>query len=833
MIYENRMKVILELLCCCLFSSFIFAEELPEIKVPEGFVVEMLHKVDKEKKQGSWISVCADPKGDLYACDEKGDLFKIVLKNKKVESVKKVESPGYAHGLLWAFDSLYMMSNGSKTHNGLNRLTDTNGDGEFDKIENIVPLNGKGGHGPHIMRVSPDGKHIVFICGNYTLLPSEITYPVNPDYREDTLLTHLKDANGHAANLKAPGGYIMQINPDGSDRRIIASGFRNTFGFAFDRHGEIFGYDADMEWDAGTPWYRPTRILHIVKNGEYGWRTGTSKWPAYYEDSLNEVINIGPGSPTAVFHGKDSAFPAPYNDRLFAVDWTFGRIYSIQLKAHGSTYKADKEVFLSGKPLPIVGASFGPDGDLYFVTGGRKIQSYLYRVSYQGSNKIEALKATELTSENKLRRKIESWHRPIQNIAKEIWPHLSSEDRFIRFSARRALEFQALEDWRALYHKETDPKTLISAAIVIARTGSQSEKQSVFSKLFKIDFNTLHNNEKLSYLRALSLCFIRLGQPGEKLTGKIMRKLDSNFPSSDQMLNRELCRLLVYLESPSVISKSVFLMSTSVAVKENLDTEMLDVNDKYGVSLKNMLKNQPDAQALHYALMLREMKRHWDSKNAKAYFEWLHQAEQKNGGRSYKGFVKMIRKDALRYQSDEIKVYVKQLSENVAPVEMVVAQGPGRLWTLDEAVKTLKGTQHADLNNGKKMFKAAMCATCHTFAGEGGSAGPDLTQLGNRFSPRDIIDATINPSSAIAEQYQLYEVLLKSDEMLTGKIMADEKDFLEVATNFLDTSITRKVMKSEVVSVKPSSVSAMPPGLINALNPQELNDLMAFLTSAE
>jgi putative heme-binding domain-containing protein len=274
-------------------------------------------------------------------------------------------------------------------------------------------------------------------------------------------------------------------------------------------------------------------------------------------------------------------------------------------------------------------------------------------------------------------------------------------------------------------------------------------------------------------------------------------------------------------------------MSTSVSVKEDLDTEMLEVNDKYGESLKNMLLNQPDAQALHYALILREMKKHWDDKNAKAYFNWLHQAEQKNGGRSYKGFIKMIRKDALRYQTNEIKAYVEQLSKNVAPREMVTAKGPGRLWTLEQASKALEGAQHADINNGKKMFKAAMCAMCHTFSGEGGSAGPDLTQLGNRFSKKDIIDATINPSSAIAEQYQLYEVLLKSEEMLTGKLMADEKGYLEIATNFLDTSMTKKVSKTDVVSITPSSVSAMPPGLINALNPQELNDLMAFLTSAK
>ena len=47
-----------------------------------------------------------------------------------------------------------------------------------------------------------------------------------------------------------------------------------------------------MEWDLGTPWYRPTRINHVVSGSDYGWRSGSGKWPEYYEDSLPALVVV-------------------------------------------------------------------------------------------------------------------------------------------------------------------------------------------------------------------------------------------------------------------------------------------------------------------------------------------------------------------------------------------------------------------------------------------------------------------------------------------------------------------------------------------------------------
>ena len=60
----------------------------------------------------------------------------------------------------------------------------------------------------------------------------------------------------------------------GKNMEIFASGFRNIFDGGVNRDGELFTYDADMEYDFNTSWYRPTRINHVVS----GARVRLAQW---------------------------------------------------------------------------------------------------------------------------------------------------------------------------------------------------------------------------------------------------------------------------------------------------------------------------------------------------------------------------------------------------------------------------------------------------------------------------------------------------------------------------------------------------------------------------
>ena len=97
-----------------------------DLSVIDGFKVTKLHSVDS-KSQGSWVSLCFGPQGNIYTCDQYGSLFRISLNKSGIEKIKKLESPGKAQGLLWAYGSLYMMSN-YQSHSIIHRLWDKDND---------------------------------------------------------------------------------------------------------------------------------------------------------------------------------------------------------------------------------------------------------------------------------------------------------------------------------------------------------------------------------------------------------------------------------------------------------------------------------------------------------------------------------------------------------------------------------------------------------------------------------------------------------------------------------------------------------------------------------
>jgi len=352
------------------------ATPIDKIKVPKGFKVELLYTVPRET-QGSWVNLTVDPKGRLITSDQYGKLYRVTppaigapASEIKVEPIA-VEI-GEAQGLLWAFDSLYVVVNtGGKFPSGLYRVRDTDGDDKLDKVEQLRKLEGSGEHGPHGVVLAPDGKSLYIVAGNATRLPEISGSLVPKNYGEDNLLPRMVDGRGFMTNEKAPGGYICKVDPDGKNWELVSMGYRNAYDLAFNRSGDLFTYDSDMEWDMNTPWYRPTRVNLVASGADYGYRNGAGKWPTYYFDSLPQVVNIGPGSPTGVCFGYGAKFPSKYQDALYLCDWSYGKLYAAILKPDGSGYTADLEEFMTGTPLPLTDVVIDPkDGAMYFAIGG-------------------------------------------------------------------------------------------------------------------------------------------------------------------------------------------------------------------------------------------------------------------------------------------------------------------------------------------------------------------------------------------------------------------------------------------------------------------------------
>jgi putative heme-binding domain-containing protein len=809
-----------------------------------GFQVERLFTVPKNTL-GSWVAITFDNKGRLIASDEaRKGLCRITPPPLGSSDEVKVEHLDVkitaAQGLLYAFDSLYVSVNGGPG-SGLYRVRDTDGDDQFDEVVKLRPLAGSGEHGPHGVQLSPDRKSLFFVCGNHTDLPPKLDASRLPsNWGEDLLLPRQWDANGHARGRMAPGGWVAQTDKESKKVEIFTAGYRNAYRFAFNADGEMFVYDSDMEWDMGMPWYRPTRVMHATSGSEFGWRSGTGKWPTYYVDSLPQMLNIGPGSPVGVTFGYGAKFPAKYQKALYLLDWTFGTIYALHLEPDGSTYKAVKEEFLSRTPLPLTDAAIGPDGALYFAIGGRNAQSELFRVTYIGKESTAPVDAHDPHNAElrELRHKLEKYHEPTVDQAKAvefIYPHLGHGDRFIRYAARVALEHQKPSLWQERVLQEKDAETLLSGAVALARQGDKSLQTRLLSALDRLDFTKLPEFQQLELLRVYQLAFIRMGEPDAATAARGAKKLDAFYPTQSESLNRELVQLLVHLKSPTVLAKTIAEMrKESKKTNEERMDELLQRNRGYGETVAKVMANGADLQKLHYLFVLRNLRDGWTMDQRKFYFEWLADARKHSGGASYQGFLNNIEKEAFDNASEQERLAIEAagLRKPFKMKELPKAKGPGRDWKLGELVEfaepKLKGR---DFKNGQKMYAAARCVVCHRFNGEGGATGPDLSQVAGRFNLKDLCESIVEPSKVVSDQYRASIVTTTNGKIYTGRIVNETKDALTILLDPEDSTKVVEVKKSKVEEMKPSLVSVMPEGALKTLNENEVLDLLAYLLS--
>ncbi len=791
------------------------ATPVERMRIAKGFKVERLYSVPKDE-QGSWVSMTVDPKGRLIVCDQYGGLYRLTpppLASSTGLEIERINVDiGEAQGLLWAFDSLYVVVNkGAKYASGVYRVRDTNGDDKLDNVETLRLLQGGGEHGPHAALLAPDGKSIYILCGNHTK-PTEFDSSKVPlVYQEDHLLPRMWDARGHARGILAPGGWVASMSPDGKKWELFSMGFRNEYDAAFNSRGELFVYDADMEWDVNTPWYRPTRVVNATSGSEFGWRSGTGKWPDYYPDSLGSVVNIGPGSPTGVVFGYGAKFPAKYQEALYISDWSYGKLYAIHLKPEGAGYVAEKEEFISASPLPLTDLVVNPkDGAFYFAVGGRKTQSGLYRVTYTGSESTAPSKGMPAPPQLAARKQLETYHGKVDaNAVKDAWKSLGSDDRYLRFAARTAIEWQPAGTWQEKAFSEKNPQAALTSLLALSRVGDKTIQPKLLAALDKLDWSKLSDMQRVELLRVYALAFTRMGAPDKATSQQLIAKFDPLFPSVRREVNAELAQMLVYLEAPSAAKKVVGMLASAPTQEEQMD----------------------------YARMLRVLKTGWTMDLRKTYFNWFLKAANFRGGNSLSGFIKNFKDEAMANLNPAELAELKPIIDAKPEVKSSMAlfmEGRAfvKEWAVaDIAPKVEKSLKKRDFERGRQIFAGVGCASCHRFDTDGGAVGPDLTGVAGRFNPRDLLESIIDPNKEISDQFGSVVITMKDGESYNGRVVNLAGDNIRFNTDMFDPNQSVGIDSRQVASVEPSKISMMPEGLINVLKEDEIADLVAYLLS--
>ncbi|MGY8650107.1 MAG: c-type cytochrome, partial [Verrucomicrobiia bacterium] len=195
------------------------------------------------------------------------------------------------------------------------------------------------------------------------------------------------------------------------------------------------------------------------------------------------------------------------------------------------------------------------------------------------------------------------------------------------------------------------------------------------------------------------------------------------------------------------------------------------------------------------------------------------------------GFIRAI--DAGKIKREDVRpaTVLAMQSHKQKAIDALVKKHWGQLRQSTEAkqqrmqtVSALIAENKGDAKAGKLVFAIA-CAACHRLRGQGGNIGPNLDgyQLNN---PGFLIPAVVDPSLGIREEYAGFNVVTKDNQRLTGFIAQTAPKFI-VLRDLAQNSIT--LPRNEIKDLQAMPVSLMPEGILDALTPQQVRDLFAFL----
>ncbi len=538
------------------------------------------------------------------------------------------------------------------------------------------------------------------MCGNSTELTKVDSSRLPLNWGEDNLASRIP--TGFMDDSLAPQGWIARTDPDGKEWELIAAGFRNPFDIAFNRDGELFTYDADMEWDIGEPWYRPTRVNHVISGAEFGFRNGSGKWPAYSIDSFGAVVDIGPGSPTGITFGYGAKFPKKYRDALFISDWSFGKLRAVHLRPDGASYTAEVEEFISGQPLPVTDVVINPPGRGDVSRRGRPrgavgplprdlLRRRGRRVEPAGSPGPREQRAscggswrvTTGTPTGRGRRGLALPGRPgpghplrrpdRRGVAGPVALAAEGPERARPAQGHRgpggAGTCQRQGPAPSQADRPVDPTRPCEAKILAA--------------LDAIDWSHLGRSDRVDLLRAYSLAFIRLGRPDDEACRRLVSKLDPLFPARAAEVDFLLAEILCYLQAPTAAPKVMAALREAPTQEEKIQ----------------------------YALVLRGLKAGWTPALREEYFRWfVTEAAAYRGGNTFANALRTIKTQAIETLSDDERQALKPIldarPEQKSPRELLAARKVVKEWTVAELVPIVErgiGGQH-DLERGRQLY---------------------------------------------------------------------------------------------------------------------------------
>ncbi len=343
------------------------AQEGP-LQVPSGFTAQ---RYADEKLTGDVLCMTTDPQGRIVVSGP--GFIKTLIDSDQDGTADKAElfadgPKTGAQGLCFDGNTLYCVGD-----EGLLAYRDDDADGKADGAPELIYRCRTGGeHFAHAIRKGPDG-WIYMIAGNEAGI--------------DESAVSLE----HSPIVKPEAGLLLRFSPNFGEIQVLCDGYRNAYDFDFNSSGELFTYDSDDEGDISLPWYRPTRVFNSVPGMTHGWVSRNWKKPNYFREMSPVMVETGRGSPTGVVCYAHQQFPVEFQNTVFVLDWTYGRVIAVKLQRQGASWVARSREFATGignDNFAPTDAVVGPEGDLFVSVGGRGSKGAVFRISH--SDRVQA-----------------------------------------------------------------------------------------------------------------------------------------------------------------------------------------------------------------------------------------------------------------------------------------------------------------------------------------------------------------------------------------------------------------------------------------------------------
>ena len=150
-------------------------------------------------------------------------------------------------------------------------------------------------------------------------------------------------------------------------------------------------------------------------------------------------------------------------------------------------------------------------------------------------------------------------------------------------------------------------------------------------------------------------------------------------------------------------------------------------------------------------------------------------------------------------------------------------------WKMEDLVSLNISPDEKSVSIGMRAFVKASCIKCHVAGLAGRELGPTLDQIVGKYTREKLLQHMVDPSAEINEQFQAHRLLLLDGRTVTGVIVEESDEQIELVTNLLEPNQIQTILIDDIDDRAKSEVSAMPTGLLDVLTKSEIAGLVAYV----